>query len=1033
MALEELGLSVELRAELDRFQQNMQDAGRIVDATAGTMDRATKRAADSFTKLEGKLDPAAQALQRYERDTAKVQMALDKGAVSTERATALQQRLNDQYEAAVARATAAGNAVGALGVKVDAFSNQAARGQSTSRGMGVAIQQAGYQIGDFAVQVASGQGILRPFIQQGTQFISMFGPWGAVLGAAGAIAGAVATTFFDLGNSAEDAGKKGTDALSDIADQAKRTKEELEGIASYYDRIALAQARMDQVSTGTAVVAARARLDALKPGDDPIAAQRALIEAQDAQQRAYMAESGILSKLADEKDNVLAKTQAEIDRTKQLTQAMSVSRHEYDVTVETLKILADSGYTKGEKEARAFAEKLVTQREALDKATKAANDNTKATGGQSKEYEKLRIEQERIVNRASSYIANLAQENEYLELKLNGQESLIPLLKAEADFRQILGRELLPDEEKAIKSLVDRHEELNAKLKQQEELEKAAKKAAEEQERIWTHAAENIQDALADAIFSGKNLFQSLKDVALSVAKQIAAAMIFNPIIVPIIGGVSGVGSLMSASGGSTGGLGSISSLGSNLSSIWSMLNGPSTLGTNFAMSGIGQWLGLSTAPASGIGPVGLTGMGSIVGSLGNLLGSGGIGYGVGSIISSLGIGTSTGSSIGGALGGAIGSIIPGVGTIIGSVAGSLIGGLFGNDQPSDFFANTGIDLTKGTIGSVEHGRPDETSSTNNSASQNLASSFLAIEQQLLALTGGTAPTSAFAKVGSRDGIVVGVGDGATFWNKEGVRKTFANTEEGAKQAIDWMVQQLAKQLTGVTNADIQKVLDKGGTSDEIISNLTLVQSILTATATAADPLTTAIKAVNDSFDDLKKQATDLGLSTDLLTKLEAKRQEQLDEVNAAYSMTGYQNTQGALQTITGFLSSQATSDTSSLSPLAKQAAAAQQFNDLLNAVQNGDLTQTGSLTSAAQNYLSVARQNYGSTAGFSSVESYITQSLAALGQTLGSQESISDQITRAIQLSSQSNADKLDEVKAEISKMVSKLSLYLSVTAAAA
>lgn len=57
---------------------------------------------------------------------------------------------------------------------------------------GQAFQQAGFQVGDFATQVASGQGFLRPFIQQGTQLVSMFGPWGAAIGAAGAIVGAFA-------------------------------------------------------------------------------------------------------------------------------------------------------------------------------------------------------------------------------------------------------------------------------------------------------------------------------------------------------------------------------------------------------------------------------------------------------------------------------------------------------------------------------------------------------------------------------------------------------------------------------------------------------------------------------------------------------------------------------------------------------------------------------------------------------------------------------------------------------------------------
>lgn len=55
-----------------------------------------------------------------------------------------------------------------------------------------AMQQAGYQIGDFAVQVANGTSKMQAFGQQGSQFLGIFGPFGAVLGAGVAIVSAFA-------------------------------------------------------------------------------------------------------------------------------------------------------------------------------------------------------------------------------------------------------------------------------------------------------------------------------------------------------------------------------------------------------------------------------------------------------------------------------------------------------------------------------------------------------------------------------------------------------------------------------------------------------------------------------------------------------------------------------------------------------------------------------------------------------------------------------------------------------------------------
>jgi hypothetical protein len=54
------------------------------------------------------------------------------------------------------------------------------------------LQQAGYQIGDFAVQVANGTSKMQAFGQQAPQFLQVFGPAGSVIGAVVAIFAALA-------------------------------------------------------------------------------------------------------------------------------------------------------------------------------------------------------------------------------------------------------------------------------------------------------------------------------------------------------------------------------------------------------------------------------------------------------------------------------------------------------------------------------------------------------------------------------------------------------------------------------------------------------------------------------------------------------------------------------------------------------------------------------------------------------------------------------------------------------------------------
>lgn len=67
---------------------------------------------------------------------------------------------------------------------------------ASSRRLGPQVQNASYQIGDFAVQVASGQSASRAFAQQMPQLLGGFGMIGAVAGAAVAVMAALAPLFF---------------------------------------------------------------------------------------------------------------------------------------------------------------------------------------------------------------------------------------------------------------------------------------------------------------------------------------------------------------------------------------------------------------------------------------------------------------------------------------------------------------------------------------------------------------------------------------------------------------------------------------------------------------------------------------------------------------------------------------------------------------------------------------------------------------------------------------------------------------------
>lgn len=100
------------------------------------------------------------------------------------------------------------------------------RASGGTRNFGAVAQQAGYQIGDFASQVASGGSAVTAFIQQGSQMLGMFGMFGAVAGAGLAIAG-VAYQLWSASSAAESA----RTIFDDLNDEIERFNKEAEKLA----------------------------------------------------------------------------------------------------------------------------------------------------------------------------------------------------------------------------------------------------------------------------------------------------------------------------------------------------------------------------------------------------------------------------------------------------------------------------------------------------------------------------------------------------------------------------------------------------------------------------------------------------------------------------------------------------------------------------------------------------------------------------------------------------------------------------------
>jgi hypothetical protein len=106
------------------------------------------------------------------------------------------------------------------------------------RRMEVLAQQAGYQIGDLAVQIQGGTNAAVALGQQGSQLLGFFGPYGAIAGAALAIGTGLIAPFIRAGKEVEDFQKKATEALEDIKARIAKLKGEDPVLKGYNESIA---------------------------------------------------------------------------------------------------------------------------------------------------------------------------------------------------------------------------------------------------------------------------------------------------------------------------------------------------------------------------------------------------------------------------------------------------------------------------------------------------------------------------------------------------------------------------------------------------------------------------------------------------------------------------------------------------------------------------------------------------------------------------------------------------------------------------
>ena len=195
-------------AQMERANDTIADSTERVDRAQTQMVARLNTSAGSVDRLQASLDKTFAAQSQHQRFVERITEAHERGRITDQRRIELLDLAQQRYQRATQSTQALTAATAGAALSSGAFTMR--------------IQQAGYQIGDFATQVASGGSAVTAFVQQGSQLLGMFGMFGAIGGAALAIGG-VAYQMLAARNSTQQA----RDAMADYADEIKRVGEEL--------------------------------------------------------------------------------------------------------------------------------------------------------------------------------------------------------------------------------------------------------------------------------------------------------------------------------------------------------------------------------------------------------------------------------------------------------------------------------------------------------------------------------------------------------------------------------------------------------------------------------------------------------------------------------------------------------------------------------------------------------------------------------------------------------------------------------------
>jgi hypothetical protein len=598
----------------------------LIELDLVVRDKGLKQSVSTVERLERQLIKAAKAVEqnrisqdRYNKILLQSKREYQALGMSSQKATAQVRKFAEAQREAGRAAEYHQQQVGFAGKKVNR--------------MGMQMQQAGYQVGDFAVQLQGGTNAAVALGQQGAQLLGIFGPAGAIAGAALAITTAFIAPLLSARKAAQDfveelkevtkeldllrSGAASAGTLS-LNQQIADTMNEIYDLENKTIDLRYAGAKTQAEILAIVVEHNKEEKDGLKLLQDKL---RELLMAKDAIQII----NGLMGDQVSEAENL-----REVERYNN-QQRIAEQKELYKVAQKEASRRSKIREDDNASYAKDTLNQIKQWHSAYVKETERVEDESR---------DRRRDKEEAYIKDMAAFFLAAQERNRKLyyaqfsaEDALMSQDVVSGSIADRFGVSDLLNMGYTKEYLIAIGKMTDETKELEDGLT---DAEKAAEKLREELEAPMVNAIESVSNAFGDFISNGlkdfKSFASSIVDSFKSMIAQMIATAARNKIMLSM--GLGGSGFAAQAAAGNVAGVGG-----------------------NAAFGPIGSFMG-SFAGGGGAGT-------GVLGGIGSVFGTGGIG--LGGSFGSLGTLLSGGSSV--AAGGAgfaatLGAAIPAIAAV---------------------------------------------------------------------------------------------------------------------------------------------------------------------------------------------------------------------------------------------------------------------------------------------------------------------------------------------------------------------------------